>query len=145
MLIIDGHNLIGASRDIRLSDPDAKEKLIDKLKLFEQITNNKIIVVFDGRGYGDFEVTNDDNLEIRYPSGNLTADDVLFDLINKYSGNSSVKIISSDNQIIKEAKYHRLTSIKSNDFIIKLNKKISTSNQPKIDVDDWVRYFNKKR
>lgn len=143
MLIIDGHNLIGASRDIKLSDPDAKEKLIDKLKLFEQVTNNKIIVVFDGKGYGDFEVTHEDNLEIRYPSGDLTADDTLFDLIHKFKYDNSVKIISSDNKIISEAKFYKLTSTKSQNFIIELNNKIFKSHQPPIDVDDWINYFKK--
>ena len=142
MLIIDGHNLIGACYDIKLSDKNAKDKLITKLKEFQHINNNKIILVFDGKGFGEFEVSHEDKIEIRYPTKNQTADDVIKNLIKKHVGDQSVKIVSSDNQIIKEAKYHKLTSIKSQDFLLEFNKRIIKSNQPQIDVDDWLNYYD---
>lgn len=124
MLIIDGHNLIGASPNIKLSDRNAKEKLLDVLNQYQLKTNHKIIVVFDGVGYGGYEITSFENIVINYPSSGQTADDIIINYINQYSTDESVKIISSDKKIIKSAKNNRLTSIDSDNYWTIIKKKI---------------------
>ena len=46
--IIDGNNLIGSSRDISLDDKDAREKIVNLIRKFQESKNTKITVVFDG-------------------------------------------------------------------------------------------------
>ncbi len=46
-LLIDGHNLIGHSPDLSLSDPNDEAKLIARLRRYVARTDRQVTVVFD--------------------------------------------------------------------------------------------------
>lgn len=148
MLIIDGHNLIGKSADIRLSDPKAKELILSKLDQFQKINNCKTIIVFDGRGFGNFQFYQYGQIEIIYPLEDQTADEVIKNLIDKYRGDSGVKLITSDNDLLNYAKKCKIKSEKSHIFISYFQKTILESSEKNISSDQnnlqsWLDYFQK--
>lgn len=148
MLIIDGHNLIGKSPDIRLSDPKAKELILSKLDQFQKINNCKTIIVFDGMGFGNFQFYQYGQIEIIYPLEDQTADEVIKNLIDKYRGDSGVKLITSDNDLLNYAKKCKIKSEKSHIFISCFQKTILESSEKNISSDQnnlqsWLDYFQK--
>lgn len=150
MLIIDGHNLIGASKTISLSDPNAKEKLLCLLDKYQKILDRKIIVVFDRKTPGGYERIDFENIEVRYPSGNETADEVIKKLIAKYTNQHGISIISSDNEIKNSAKRAHLSYQSSRSFNDEIEEVLASANDETenylspIEVEEWVELFQKR-
>ena len=145
MIIIDGHNLIGSS-GIQFSDPESKNKILNLIDNFQNITGNKIIVVFDGSSYGGYEKSYHNNIEINYPLDNENADQVIMYLIDKYHNQHSITIVSSDNEIIEKANNANLKHIKSKYFFESINSVICKSknisdNVPFNNNEYWFNLF----
>lgn len=151
MIIIDGHNLIGAFRDLRYNDPQVKEKLLTKLAVYQKIMDCKMIVAFDGRGFGDFERSDFEKIEVRFPPQDQTADDVIKKLINKYRNQHKVRIVSSDREIKDQAQKAHLASQGNGSFARELEDVLASSNEETerylspMEVEKWARLFRNKK
>jgi predicted RNA-binding protein with PIN domain len=150
MLIIDGYNLIGAFNDLPLSDKNSKDKLLNRLSEYQKIIDRKLIVVFDGAGYGDYKKTNFENIEVRYPENNYSADDTIIKLIDEFNNQHGICIISSDNAIKSHAKRAHLANQNSSNFarevedvIFRNGEEIENYLSP-ASVDEWLDIFKKK-
>jgi predicted RNA-binding protein with PIN domain len=147
MFIIDGHNLIGSFHDLSLSDKNVKDKLLNRLSEYQKIIERNIIVVFDGIGYGGYNKTNFQNIEIRYPEKLKSADDEIIKLISEYNNQHGISIISSDNEIKYHAKKAHLSIQNSHDFAHEVEDVIFRSGEETENylspssVDEWLEIF----
>jgi predicted RNA-binding protein with PIN domain len=150
MIIIDGHNLIGASKNISLSDPLSKEKILSTLDKYQKILDRKIVVVFDRNTNDGYERSDYNNIEVRYPLNGRTADDIIIDLITKYRNQHSVCIVSSDNELINKAKQSHLAWQNSHNFLeevyntLDLRSNTTEEYLNPIDVNKWVELLQNK-
>jgi len=151
MIIIDGHNLIGASKDIRLSDPNAKDLLLVKLLEYQKILQRKLVVVFDGKSFGEFEKLDFHGIEIRYPVSGESADQTIIKLIEKYNNQPGICIVSSDRDIQNSAKRAHLATQTSTNFYNEIEETILQGNSETekylspVNTDEWLDYFNNKK
>lgn len=148
MIIIDGHNLIGTSHDLKLSDLQAKDKLIERLTCFQKILDVKIIVVFDGKDPANVGRLIKDNIEIIYPDTNETADEVISGLCRQYAHAKDTVIVSSDKEVIDCSRKNHLITKTSQIFTKEIDEAISRDQDndtylSPVDLDDWLGYFNK--
>jgi len=151
MIIIDGHNLIGVMKNIKLSDPEAKNKLLYILDKYQSIIDRKIIVVFDRKIFGGYEFGKFKNIDIRYPIVNESADDVILRLIDKYQNQHGNTIVSSDNEIIMRANKAHLSCQTSQNFSKEIENTLmyDQSDTEKylspMEVDKWMDLFKKSK
>jgi len=151
MLIIDGHNLIGAFHDLHYNDPNVKEKLLRKLKKYQQIMNVEILVVFDGKDKSNFGRYKKDRIEIRF-AGKKRADDIIIELCKKYNHIQDITVVSSDREIKEVVRKCGLISKDNATFAKQIKEVIEKYSQQKqaedylspIQIDQWMKYFKKK-
>lgn len=149
MIIIDGHNLIGALPNLSLSDPNCKDKLLELLNSFYEIINERIIIVFDGSDFLNAEKYCRNKLEVRYPPKDESADFIIKKLIEKYKYNMGVKLITSDNELKFLAKRRGLITRPSRQFGYEISATISRSQLDTgkylapISTNEWMEYFSK--
>jgi len=99
--LIDGHNLIGHSPDLSLSDPNDEAKLIARLKAYIARTGRQITVVFDpgpdsdpaSFDYGRFR---EGRLEVIYAQAWRKADDVIREIVGEVKDRRSLIVVTSD-------------------------------------------------
>ena len=117
--LIDGHNLIGKMHDIKLSDPDDEAKLILRLLNWAAVGGNRrVIVVFDGGVPGqNWRNMRSEHLRVIFVPKGKTADDWLIRFMKTQVQNpKEFHLISSDNQIIRQAQNRRIPFTKSDQF-----------------------------
>ncbi len=152
MLIIDGHNLIGLSGQIKISDPQAKEKLLENLSNYQELSSQQIIVVFDGMHFAQAEKSNYKNIQVLYPAENQTADDIIKKLIAEKNNQHGVLIISSDNELISCAKKAHIATMHSKEFYNDLLLVLSQHHEKETEeylsphsTDDWLKWYENEK
>jgi predicted RNA-binding protein with PIN domain len=121
--LIDGHNLIGAMPDIRLSDPNDEMKLVNKLRSFAARKGKKLTVIFDGGLPGGRSYASTQMVEIIFSSAHqTTADDLLMRRIPRLKDPRGWTLVTSDLKIIALAKGYHLNIVKSAAFAQTLNQ-----------------------
>lgn len=152
MIIIDGHNLIGAFSDLHFDDLNVKDKLLEKLKKYRQIMDVKLIVVFDGIDKTGFGRYINEGIEIRFPENNQSADKLIIDLCQEFSHAHDTVIVSSDREIKDAVKKAGLISKDNRTFAEEIKDVIEKFDQEDemndylspAEIDDWLKYFGKK-
>ncbi len=157
--LIDGHNLIGKIKDIDLSDPDDEAKLVLRLINWAAVgKNRRVIVVFDG-GVPGVQWANFSSERVRpvfVPKGK-TADDWLIRFMRDEVGKDvkAFQLVTSDNQIIKQADNRRIVWIRSEDFAAAMaderesmsalgQEHVEPQSRPllkEVEVDAWLQFF----
>lgn len=103
---IDGHNLIGALPDARLSDPDDESQLLARLQQFAWRGRHRLVVFFDrGRG-GRAELPPTPSIEVRFAPRGLSADDLIRAAIDGASQGvlQGVVVVTSDRALQNAAR-----------------------------------------
>ena len=156
--LIDGHNLIGKMHDIQLSDPDDEAKLILRLLNWAAVGGNRrVIVVFDGgvpgMNWGNLRI---EHLRVIFVPQGKTADDWLIRFMkNQVKNPQEFHLITSDNQIIKQAENKRIKVTKSDQFADEMEaerkgfselgqERVERTPQPKMkeqEVEAWLQMF----
>jgi len=143
---IDGYNLIGKLSHISLSDPKKEQKLIDYLKILFPI-KNKITLVFDGKSpfssYGSRY--KDQHITVIFTAPDESADHWLIKKIRTIKEKSNKVLITSDREILFEAKKQKIKCIQSeNIHTIQIHKKNSAKklSPSKKDTDYWLSKFS---
>jgi predicted RNA-binding protein with PIN domain len=117
--LIDGHNLIGKMDGIKLSDPDDEAKLVLRLLNWAAVgKNRRVIVVFDGGVHGvNWSNFASDRVRVVFVPEGRTADDWLIRFMRQEVKNvREFHLVSSDNQIIKQAENRRIPVSRSEAF-----------------------------
>ncbi len=153
--IIDGNNLIGASPDIVLTDPEARNKISYFIRKFQEKKQNKVVLVFDGAPDNDIhEDVRSRKFTIRYPQYGSTADDEIRRILEVYTSLRDVILVTSDRELKSYAKDKGVKTVNSIEFYFELRrtyrqlgkheasqKRIDTEVTPG-EVDTWMKIFN---
>ena len=116
--LIDGHNLIGHMRDIRLNDPEDEARLIQMLSSFLNRVQKSGIVYFDQRAPGVQGKHRRGRLQVEFIAAPYTADHAIQNKLRQLKGEAhNYTIISSDHEVIQTAKERGAQVIESHKFI----------------------------
>ncbi len=146
--LIDGNNLIGVFPFLEQGTQESRNFIIRKLLSFHHITGKRIILVFDGAP--SYSVHRQEispkNFIILFPSFGESADDVI-----KRNLKQGIILVSSDRELIEEARRRKLRWIRSRDFVRMLDK-FQEGKREKPDwnptpqeIDAWLKIFGEKR
>lgn len=151
--IIDGHNVIGQCRTIRLSDPDDEARLVDLLhRWLMRYPQHQVTVVFDGGVYGHPHQLKRAGIRVIFAHSPQDADARLMSLIARITTPRQYRLVTSDRAIISAAESHKIEIIRSAEFAAQIEQPRSTPRrtsrrsrpEPKLpasDVDHWLREF----
>lgn len=90
-LLVDGHSIIHAWKDLRLLHGVAKRRhlarleLMQRLRQFQDVTGEQVVLVFDGVGSKIAEEREPQGLQIIYADSATTADGVIERLVARYA------------------------------------------------------------
>ncbi len=148
-LLIDGHNLIGQMRDIRLDDPDDEAKLAAKLKTYCMRHQRHCTILFDNGLPGGLSRLSNSLVTVIFAPPGTAADQLLINRIRNISDPKSLTVVSSDRVIVAAAEQRRIPVIRSADFVEILNQPTATpinDEDPKpiitaAEVDYWLKRF----
>lgn len=121
-LIVDGFNLIYKFPDLEalmyISQLQAAEKgLIEKLKIYQQITNDKIRVIFDGKkNINDTTESEKSGKIIINYSHDYSADFLIKELVKQDKNPRMLTVITSDKDILFYINRFNAKHITSEDF-----------------------------
>jgi predicted RNA-binding protein with PIN domain len=151
--IIDGHNLIPHIPNLKLSDPDDEMKLIQILSEFASQKRSKIEVYFDRAPAGGARSEPHGLVIAHFVRRDSTADKAIKRRISQLG--QEVKnwtVISSDREILAEARGYRSKVMSAADFAAALTAKAPMSRDPEDknsdpevspgEVDYWLDKFS---
>mgnify|MGYP003634898377 CR=1 FL=1 len=99
-LLVDGNNIIHAWPELlqrhRLRPGSAHSELIQHLSDYRDWSEDRVVVVFDGRGNTVDEERHSAGLQVFYTSGSQTADDVIERLAIKYADLYNITVATDD-------------------------------------------------
>ena len=99
-LLVDGNNIIHAWPELlkqhQQHPGSAHRELIQTLSDYRDWSEDRVVVVFDGRGNTVDEERQDGGLQIFYTSGSKTADDVIERLAIKYAKVYKITVATDD-------------------------------------------------
>jgi predicted RNA-binding protein with PIN domain len=122
--LIDGHNLIAKMPDISLDDPNDEVKLVLRLQSWAAARRQRrITVIFDGGLPGGKSLHfSNAAVKVLFASVGNTADALLIKRIRKVKNPPEYTLVSSDQQIIAEAKARRMPYLRSEAFVVELGE-----------------------
>lgn len=157
--LIDGHNLIGRCRTIRLGDPDDEAQVIDLLHRWVlRRSRHHVTVVFDGGVYGHPVKLDRAGIRAVFAHSPHDADARLVTLISRLADPQHHRVVTSDRAIASVAAARSIAVIDSATFAAEIeqphgrphqgsrqrSKRLSQRPEPKVakaDVDQWLREF----
>ena len=104
-LIVDGHSVIHAWEDLRKLHLRgalrymAREELLKRMRTLQDMTGERVVVVFDGQGAKTSDEREEGGVQIFYADAAHTADSVIERLAAKYSGEYSMRVCTADRMI----------------------------------------------
>jgi len=155
--VIDGNNLIGCAPDFSLGDPEARGKMVDIIRKFQESKNTKITVVFDGEPQGS-ERHNPINskLTVVYPRYGLSADDEIKRILENYQHVRETILVTTDRELKSFAKDKGVRTVNSIEFYFVLKKAFASQGKKeetmkrvntrvsKNEVEQWLKIFSDK-
>lgn len=156
--LVDGHNLIGQTRTIRLQDPDDEAKLVDLLHRWTlRQSGVQVTVVFDGGVYGHPQPLDRPAVRAIFAHSPQDADARLNRLIEQITDERRYRVVTSDRAVASVAEAHGIVVINAGVFAKQLEQPESQSRrstprrqriEPKLsrnEVDSWLREFGDDR
>ncbi len=103
-LLVDGHNLIGRSPDLSLSDPQDEAKLIARLSHYAARSGKQVTVVFDPSpeaAPGALGVTREERgrLSVVYAPPGRKADDLIREIASHTRDRKGLVVVTSDHAL----------------------------------------------
>jgi uncharacterized protein len=151
--LIDGHNLIPKVPGLSLKDPDDEEKLVGLLQVYCRVKRQKVEVYFDGATPGSSSKKTHGQIVAHYVRKGRTADQAMIERMHKIGRQgSNWTVVSSDHQVIREARDMRFHLVSSEVFARNLlnawqeNEQNGGHNDDRPDdkeIEEWLRLFGK--
>ncbi len=145
--LIDGNNLIGVYPFLEQGTVRSREFVIRRLLKFHHLTGKKIILVFDGAPHASphrWDIS-PRNFTILFPSFGESADDVI-----KRNLKAGVVLVSSDRELVEEARRRKLRWMGTRDFA-RLLERFQQEQREKPDwkptpqeMEVWLKIFGQK-
>jgi hypothetical protein len=103
-LIIDGHSIINSWDSLyelhEATKSSARLELIRRMTNYQDITEERVVIVFDGRGHENDCINEDNGIQIFYSKSGITADQIIERLAGKYSRSRSITVASKDKAVL---------------------------------------------
>lgn len=126
--VIDGYNLLRFIQKNSDYSSFTDIQMCRIISVYLGITKQTGVVVFDGVGPPDKTALMElDCLEIAFSGQNREADDIIEDIIGRYSAPKMLIVVSDDRRIIAQAKKRKSNPSNCIDFWVRLDKAISKS------------------
>jgi predicted RNA-binding protein with PIN domain len=152
--IIDGHNLIGAMKQIRLDDPDDEMLLVGELRRYCARTRRQVTVYFD-RGAPAMQAPKDaGRLSVRFIRPPRSADQAIVQHLARLKGSArNWTVVSSDQEVQAVARRTGARVLSSHEFARSMSESDARSDQrekpgddlTEDDVKHWQELFRKSR
>jgi len=145
--LVDGNNLIGVTPHLAIGTQESRDYIIRKLLRFHRLTRKRIVLVFDGapEPYPARMELSPKNFLVLFPRFGESADDV----IKRHMGPGMV-VVTSDRELIEEAKSRRIKWMRSREFL-KMVSSVKEGGKEKPDwnpspqeIDAWLKIFGEK-
>ena len=101
--LIDGHNLIGQTPGLSLSDPNDEQKLVELLRAFMVRSRKKGTVFFDNGQPGGSGNWSNSVLAVVFARGPQTADDLIRQRLINEKNPRGLIVVSSDQAVAQAA------------------------------------------
>lgn len=104
-LLVDGHSIINAWPELRALHRQAarrhtaRELLLQRMRHYQDMTEERVIVVFDGPQARTTEEREPQGLQIFYADSGTTADTIIERLVAKYSAEHAMTAATADGMI----------------------------------------------
>lgn len=105
-LLIDGHSLIHAWDELRVLHVRrgelrfrAREELLKQMRTLQDMTSERVVVVFDGTQSKLTDEREDGGVQVFYADAGHTADSVIERLAAKYAGTYALRVCTADKMI----------------------------------------------
>jgi predicted RNA-binding protein with PIN domain len=99
-LLVDGHSVIFAWPELRKlhgrRNVLAREELIKRLTEYQDTTDTRVVLVFDGQGAKLSEETTPGGIQIFYSAARQTADAIIERLVAIYGEEHEMMVVTSD-------------------------------------------------
>jgi predicted RNA-binding protein with PIN domain len=152
-IIVDGYNYIGHSRELELSDPTAKDKVIYLLGRYCSRVHKSLTIVFDGNYFVDRANRKRQygGVSVIYTSPIYTADEMIKKMIKRQEPRrrKALLVVSSDSEILQYTRSHGASAVRSEDFEDTIIQALASN--PEIDrthvhvssqeVQEWLKIF----
>jgi uncharacterized protein len=152
--LIDGHNLIGQCRTIRLDDPDDEARLVDALHRWVlRHPRHTVTVIFDGGVYGHPQQVSRPGVQAVFAHSPRDADDRLLHQLKRISDPKRYRLVTSDQRIATAARDRGVEVIRSEAFASEIERPSAARHrrppprsrpepkQPRDEVEAWLREF----
>lgn len=104
-LIVDGHSIIHAWDELRQLHVRgdkrylAREELLKRMRTLQDMSGERLVVVFDGTGSKITEERAKDDVQVFYADAGHTADAIIERLAAKYGGQFAIRVCTADRMI----------------------------------------------
>lgn len=104
-LLVDGHSIIHAWDELRrlhaVGDKRhlAREELLRRMRTLQDMSGQRVVVVFDGTGATVTDERERGGLQVLYSDAHHTADSIIERLAAKYARVHSIRVVSADRMI----------------------------------------------
>jgi predicted RNA-binding protein with PIN domain len=155
--LVDGHNLIGQMPNLRLSDPNDEEKLLEYLRRYRARTGHQLTVVFDaGQSYQPAETKKRGGITIQYAPHGRTADQLIIRRLRRVKNPQGTMVVSSDRAIRQAARQVGVRVVTAQEFGQQLlaltsgsNPTEDEDNQADIrlsadEIEEWLSIFSQQ-
>ncbi len=101
VMIVDGHSIIFACEDLRTmhtrNSGSARDTLASRLARFQDASDFKVVLVFDGRGVRVSQEKMPEGIQTFYSKTGQTADEVVERLVANYADVHEITVATNDN------------------------------------------------
>lgn len=99
-LLVDAHSVIFAWPELRCLHAKrmalAREELIKRLTLFQDLSDYRVVAVFDGQGAKNSAAVDSGGIQVFYSSTRQTADSIIERLVAKYGQEHDLTVVTND-------------------------------------------------
>jgi len=134
--LIDGHNLIGQMPNLRLSDPNDEEKLLEYLRRYRARTGHRLTVVFDaGQTFPPAQTKKQGGITVKFVTHGQTADQVIKKRLRKVRNPQGTMVVTSDRAIQQAAQQVGVRIVTAREFGQQLLQLANESRSEKDETD----------
>ena len=99
-LLVDAHSVIFSWQELhdlhQRNGLAAREELTRRLTAYQDATDVRVVVVFDGKGVRASAEKNPGGIQVFYSGGGKTADEIVERLVAKYAGEHEITVATDD-------------------------------------------------
>jgi predicted RNA-binding protein with PIN domain len=147
--LIDGHNLIGQTPGLALSDPDDERKLVALLQAYLARARKKGTVVFDQGLPGGRSHWSNNVLQVYFASPPQTADGVILERLRREKNPGGLTVVSGDQRVADAARRRGAAVMAPSDFAQKMLSRPAAPHKKQTglapdEVEFWEKEFNRR-